>query len=513
MRAMRRRPLKRLRALLRRLGGDAGGGVLVPLALALPVLFGFGALVLDGGRLVNLHTSVQAGADALALAAAAELDRRPDSIARANRAVQTLVANDQRFGAGDSRIGADDFTVRYLRALPARDSDQVDVAALQAVDATQARYAFVQVNGFTLTTLVARAAGVTGPNPQVAASAIGGFDQAVCNFSPFFVCNPFEGTSTNLFDGIRDEGWRGRLFRLKGKGGGAKYFPGNYGFLEPPTGHGAKDVKEAIAIDRPPACFRQAGVELRTGNIASVAEAFNVRFDMYEGPFDKVRSDPAYRPAQSVRKGFVGACGSQTRAYDPAARPKGNEAALGMPRDNCFYQGKDGNCPNVSAAMAGRVGDGKWDCKTYWETNFPGLALPTIDGKTCKDDSKDLTRYQVYRYEIEQVLTGTRSRGRTNPAVAGETGAPICYSGDRGLMTSDPLDRRIVMAAILDCQAVGPIHGSSGGPYPVTAFVRFFLTEPMDKQDGEVWAELIDLIEPGTPGAREILRDIVQLYR
>jgi len=35
----------------------------------------------------------------------------------------------------------------------------------------------------------------------------------------------------------------------------------------------------------------------------------------------------------------------------------------------------------------------------------------------------------------------------------------------------------------------------------------------MDKADGTIWVELVDVIEPGTPAARDILRETVQLYR
>ena len=66
-----------------RLLHDARGAIAMPLAMAMPVLFGFGMLLIDGGRYYSLQTSLQAGADALALAGAAELDRRSDSITRA----------------------------------------------------------------------------------------------------------------------------------------------------------------------------------------------------------------------------------------------------------------------------------------------------------------------------------------------------------------------------------------------------------------------------------------------
>ncbi len=80
----------------------------------------------------------------------------------------------------------------------------------------------------------------------------------------------------------------------------------------------------------------------------------------------------------------------------------------------------------------------------------------------------------------------------------------------------DTPDRRIFVGAILDCQALDQrygISGSSSPPLPVTAYGKFFMTEPMDKQDGTIWVELVEVLEPGTPPARDVVRDTVQLYR
>src|SRR3712207_9463632 len=93
-----------LSRIARRFRRETRGAIILPLALALPVLFGVGMLAIDGGRYFNLQTSLQSGADALALAAAAELDGKSDSIVRANRAIDTLVTNDQRFGEGAQAI-------------------------------------------------------------------------------------------------------------------------------------------------------------------------------------------------------------------------------------------------------------------------------------------------------------------------------------------------------------------------------------------------------------------------
>ena len=82
-------------------------------------------------------------------------------------------------------------------------------------------------------------------------------------------------------------------------------------------------------------------------------------------------------------------------------------------------------------------------------------------------------------------------------------------------VTDNP-DRRTFHGAILDCRALDQEYNISGGsapPLPVTAYAKFFLAEPMDKNDGTIWVELVDVVEPGTPAAKEILRETVQLYR
>src|SRR3712207_2899341 len=106
-------------AAAKRFRRDARGAFIVPLALALPVLFGFAMLAIDGGRFFNLQTSLQAAADALALAGAAELDGKSDSIVRAERAIDNLVSNDQRFGEGANAIAKTQVAVRFLASLPA----------------------------------------------------------------------------------------------------------------------------------------------------------------------------------------------------------------------------------------------------------------------------------------------------------------------------------------------------------------------------------------------------------
>ena len=68
---------------------DSDGVILPYVAIMLGVIIGLSALALDGSRLMSVQTQLQNGADALAVAGAAELDRRPDSIIRARAAIKT----------------------------------------------------------------------------------------------------------------------------------------------------------------------------------------------------------------------------------------------------------------------------------------------------------------------------------------------------------------------------------------------------------------------------------------
>jgi Flp pilus assembly protein TadG len=64
----------------RKLQDDSDGVILPYVAIMLAVIIGLSALAFDASRLMSIQTQLQNGADALTLAGAAELDRRPDSI-------------------------------------------------------------------------------------------------------------------------------------------------------------------------------------------------------------------------------------------------------------------------------------------------------------------------------------------------------------------------------------------------------------------------------------------------
>ena len=486
---------------------DTRGAIILPLALTLPVLFGVAMLAVDAGRYFNLNTSLQAGADALALAAAAELDAKSDSIVRADRAIDTLVTNQQRFGEGADGISRSRISVRYLSSLPASDADPITQANV-TTDPLKAGFVEVTIQPVAFRNVFAAAAAAVSVPTQSQASAVAGFDSLACNVTPLFMCNPFEGSSTSLYVAAREPSFSRRLISMKAKG--SQYGSGNYGYLEPADGNGGAAVRQALAVDQPKGCYKLKGVELQTGNIAATAEAMNVRFDMYDGNFGGKKADTTYRPARNVRKGYTGSQCNKSVAYTatkPPTDPVNAGVPLGFPRDACFYgNGGAGNCTFGGTAAAGRIGDGEWDIEAYWTRTFGGLPRPN-----GWSNSNRPSRYQMYRHEIDNNLVSTMT-AQGSPQ---EKGDPVCYAGGNTTLSDSP-DRRMFVGAIINCQAAaeaGQLNGSSGGVIPVEAYAKFFLTEPMDKNDGTIWAEMIELVEPGTAAARNIIRDSVQLYR
>src|SRR6266702_8995119 len=82
---------------------DTQGLILPYVTMMLIVIIGVSVLALDGARYMTLQTQLQNGADALALAGAAELDRLPDARTRAVTAIDRLLANSSLLGSGPDR--------------------------------------------------------------------------------------------------------------------------------------------------------------------------------------------------------------------------------------------------------------------------------------------------------------------------------------------------------------------------------------------------------------------------
>ena len=485
---------------IKRLWNDRDGVVLPYVAIMLIAIIGLSALALDASRLMSVQTQLQNAADALALAGAAELDRRPDSIIRAEAAIRNLIAN-RVTGAGIggvAQVGAIDF----LQTLP--DSDDLPLTSANLTDdPTLTAYVQVTVKPMTMETIFP--VSLAGRrNIAVGAQAVAGYDQIVCDVSPLYVCNPFETPGMTYYQASQallaaDQGSGGthRLIRLAGSqfGNGA-YGRGTVGYVAPATGilpastcgpGGGSGVPQALAASHVQACFRLSGVNMMSSSDPPAMDGLNTRFDIYANGFNSCR---IYAPDLNVRKGFITAGNVNWCNAEPAGpnwpMPYPNSAAL--PVDQNMIRPADGMLDTSIA-----VGNGNWNCAAYWNVaHYAGAgkaALPP--GCTA---TASISRYNLYLYEMNFL---------TDRSLGGEIGAPQCAPPGEN-------NRRIVAAAIVNCGSNPvPVHADARR-VPVAAFGRFFLVLPANRgTNGNLYAEFLGLVKRSDP----LSTDMVQLYR
>jgi Flp pilus assembly protein TadG len=531
------RKLSFLPTRLQKLWASKSGGVIIYIAFAMPMLLGAMALSVDLGRSFILNTELKDFSDAAALAGAAELDGRVGAMVAAEAAARSgitgTLVNVQVFATdgGGPNIVVDQ--VVFLQDLPADGTNFV--AGDTATSDQDARFIFVSVIDRSVRSGLSRGLGVI-PDFNTGARSIAGFNTVVCRLPAMFMCNPLEDTSfpiaglagcssSDLGTGkpLKDECLQGRGMLLKNGGGGgagqgqqSQYFPGEFGLLDCPDGlvannNGIRCVAESIAQSAPNVCITSRAF-VQTGQGAGpIREAINTRFDIYHNPFyghPSIKSDPIYRAPLNVTKGYepTGGQNCSEEAADPAT-------VAPLPRDTCFA---------TDTCASGRWGQGDWYANgqgdDYWDMNHGNSGA-------VKPDLTQMTRYDLYRLEIESEYFGAAGPGVPEPGGAPngptfEDGKACNYTGgtfsdpgqdanDTGL---DEIDRRLLVLTAVNCVEHGPFQGSQPEGVPVEGYIQVFLTEPAEHGGPEqlkVWGELAGVIERGTDG----LRDIVQLYR
>ena len=486
---------------------STSGAMAVWAVAALPVLLGGAALSVDASRLYNMDQDLQSAADAFARAGAAELDQRSDSLIRANRAVTTLVRNEQKFasaGRGNVRVNS----IRFLKSIP--EKDYQDVPADQVTNTpSEARYVEVEVVPERVTTLFPQGVVRSITSVELGAVSTAGFSQDVCGVAPVFVCNPFEySTSTSIYEAMEDPSFLRRQVKLKAQGPNSQYAPGNFGYLDPFAGNsGARKIKDAIAIDKPDVCLSKSkGVKLRPGSINSASQAFNVRFDVYEGPYKSERSNPAFAPAANVVKGY-------SAKKNQSCKLQPDPDAMGMPRDDAFIA-----FPGSASGLQ-QFGTGSWDFVEYMKINHNYMRNITLEGTTYTFDYANHTsspatppsRYALYRWEIDNnSIPGAVTYGSNSNTP--EEGTPQCHA--TGAHQDSEIDRRVIHVAVLNCGAIEASGMSMSGRsdyLPVETFVKAFMTEPMKSgSENTLYGEIIG---PVVQGEDEVARDKVALTR
>lgn len=488
---------------IREFWNDQRGIAMILVAIMLPVLVGLALLAIDMSRATGLHNDLQKGVDALALAAAAELDGNSDAITRANRAVANLLANTTKFStAGDHTLALSDVTVKYLTGIPASDSttltaDGVDSNGVTwaSTDPKAVRFAEVTINASGLADGAGAfetifPASVVGSNNRMdlQPQAVAGFTNALCQFTPMFICNPYAslGALQTALSGTKKP-----MIWLKEQTGGnnAQYGPGNYGFLSSPEGDkSAQALTEMFAVTNPPACYDQNGVKTRPGNVTPVNDGINTRFDIYPNGNSGKLVPSSAPPSPNVRKGMVTKKTGNNCTYEaPNSGQESNYKKL--PKDNCFTSG--------SCTQAGVLGDGSWDFNTsansYWPVNHGNASTSGVLAACGASPS----RYCVYKYEID------------NPTLKSgqEKTPPQCNT------TTQTADRRLIYVAIIDCVA-NQVKGGNQ-TLPVQAFSSVFITEPAGgPPNADIYGEIQDISTTVGQGTlKKLQRNEAQLYR
>ncbi len=513
-----------------RFARDRDGYALAMTLVALPLVVGLSAFVIDGSRVANLHTDIQNAVDAMALAGARELDGEDDAIERAQAAIAAMGGNEVWFGdygianGMGSKVkmtyatadGAQsDVTVSFLGAIPDSDDTAFGDGACEASSANtsdclvkgnsvaqrSANAAYVRVKAVPrdLRTIF-RIPGLGNDTVSVGAEAVATYSATVCDVAPIFICNPFENYNGNILNNGKSfaknfgEGaLYGRQINLSyGKNG--KVGPGNFGFLRV-NGNGASALGEALATNSG-SCQRRGGVDTKPGaNVGPATQGLNTRFGFYTGSFSS--SNQSYAPDINTRSGHSqgynqsqgrhSQCNGSCGAYDPESNWSYYDALAFPDGDGSFDIGGG----TISSSS-------EWDIETYWDIthgdyNYPPrksrYSAPPLSVSIPKSfpglpNGTTPSRFDVYNYEIDNNLVG-------DAAPNGETGISQCHARS---VTPEP-NRREIFIAVINCTEHKNDLKGAGRDIPTEAFAKAFLTKPAVASGNyrEISMEIIDV--------------------
>ncbi len=544
---------------MKRFWRDDSGYVLVLSLIALPMFMAMGLIIVDIGRGNNAHSDLQAAADAMALAGARELDGSADSIDRAQAAMGLLSNSVSFLGLTESNFNivmttaSGEFTITFLTDIPESDNTAITATYLEDNATTageDAEFVHVRARSQDLNTFFFNPVSRLRQNVPVAAEAVATYRTAACDVTPLFICNPFESENIDLQDAFAGGRLHGRMIRLHPKGSDTAA-PGNFGFLSVTgqndnTTSSAAAIRDIFAGDENPTCYDAKTVTTKPGAATSIRQGINVRFDIYSGPYNNAAAD--YPPAANVRKGYIPTNGANGVCNAESVQDAMRRAYKGKPADYVEpapadwwamgFSQNDTMLPPGSGALGATIGSGNWDIATYWEVNHPSVTLTSEmliemnsrPGAQSPGASVP-SRYDVYRYEIENDLVATASQGDGTPPKAGttENGLGQCSIASEGVPVESPTrtspDRRTVFAAIINC-IENADEGGGSNTYPVEAYGSLFLTRPMspdnsdpaanvnDKRDLTIDVEVADITGVGGNGTLDtFVRDESVLVR
>ena len=502
---------------------DERGAVAATYAIAITGLIIVAGAAFDYNRVMTLDSELQNAADNAALAGVTQLDDRAGACARAaNAAIElvnniTLLSND---GGGNAVTinGGNTVPVTEDACDPSsygnliyfyQDRDRTpattdsDAGFIEVfVDKRNARFAFTAIGDLF--------------EEDAGGIAFAGIGSAICRVPPLKICNPVEPLgNTDLFLDFPVESSVGSGIKLLGN---QTDVPGAFGFLQTEFGSGANGLLAALGWDvRGGDCVSVDGVEIQDGVVASARDGINVRFDMPGSgngcpningvtgkcsPSINSRKDRVRLADSDTWQSFLGSSPSNAHlaSYRPSSAatydtlyPAGTTPALmGHPRDLCHAWSLDGNC------TSGLLGTGDWDIQAYWRSNYGTAYANDVDATIYGAQPKGYpTRYQVYRWEADQLLAGTLPGGNSKLVGFAKNGkglysyaqpqpgrAAALPASPYGLVPGSQLDRRRLSVAMLNCNALQAKYGNSlnNKVLEVGNWLDIFLVEPAEQR-------------------------------
>jgi len=496
---------------VRTLCRNADGAVAPTIALSLLALVAFGGVAFDYARMASMDTELQNAADQAALAAASQLDGETGACSRAAAAARDMISN-RTYMSNDP--GSMAITIANEPACDALGNVRFyqNITKTQAATTpANAKFVEVQVDPrtafYALTPVVA--AFSSGPMTAIAFAGLG---EAICRVPPLMLCNLNESADPTF----TMANYIGKGIRLVANDGGNTYAPGNFGFLDVGQGNGAAALLAVLGRNGNPGdCSSGTSVTTEPGNMISLRDALNTRFDMYGNGLNQAcGSDGSLcPPSANSRKDLLrdgtgnNACGFVTggggkgwreasNVYPnvtlnpgnpsatppvPAEQPRAltdaeiaTVAPMGYPRDICHAFSVIGSC------SGGRIGTGTWDRLAYFRsqspTNYPNFAdvaaMNAFLLNTPGLGTTTPTRYQLYQYEMANAAARLQAFDHGGMRAHG---SPVCLPP--GVTPSaTQIDRRVMSVAVVNCAAEG-VQGRTPN-VDVARWIDIFLVEP-----------------------------------
>jgi Flp pilus assembly protein TadG len=469
-----------LRQLVSILRKDEDGHILLYFTIMLPVIIGMIGLVLDGGRLLHLHTEQQELADASALAGAVELDGQTGARDRATDKARNFLSNDPRW----SNVAASGIQINTPTYYSKLDPVNGDTPATGDADASYIKVTTVtrQVRPDFLPATAAILRLGTPANDQTNASAVAQSTYVACNVQPLMICNPWEQAGDPNF---KNHVSAGMMFVLSETGNSPA--PGNFALLDPAgqTNSSANQIRNLLSSTTPNFCFVN-NVSPRTGQVTNkVLDGINVRFNM---PPNGNTTGLDQSSAPNVIKGQINS--------NPPSCPQNQWSST---QQTCTGQGQSRVCTtttllplpmdsSMNTVGVASIGNGTMstsDMNNYWQQHH-GANWPA--GVT--------TRYAAY--QLEQGIGGTAPSWRAGS----EPHAPYCSP-----TTTGNSDRRVISVAVINCLA-NSVRGNANTSLLGATYADFFVTKPAD---ANIYLEFMRFLNADQDQSK--LHHIVQLNR